>query len=118
MNRRVTIALFVAPLMVPVLLVPYLQSMGGAPSFFAFALEVSIVLSYCGTFVLGIPAYLFLRARNWTAFWIAPLAGFIAGFLMWLVFRVLFVLALGQGITGALSKLTDSDILKGAVWPG
>jgi hypothetical protein len=116
--NRTAIAFFVAPLAATMLLVPYIHSMKAAPSLFVFALEISLVVAYGGSVIFGIPAYLLLRAHNWTAFWIAPLVGFLIGMVMWLVFSALFALMLGEGTLGVHLTLTDANMLKGLIWPG
>jgi len=42
----------------------------------------SLMLSYFGIFLFGLPLYLLLRAYKLTAFWLAPVVGFVAGFAM------------------------------------
>jgi len=50
------------------------------------AIFLNSVVTYAGIFLFGIPAYLFLRARKWTTFWAAAIAGFIvAGLTCWLL---------------------------------
>ena len=60
---RAVIAFLVAPLVVPLFLLPSLYS--GMPDRFWFAvtLIVATIAAYAGTFFFGLPAYLFLRAR-------------------------------------------------------
>src|SRR5207253_493553 len=84
----------------------------------AFGLLISVVVAYIGVVVLGVPAYLFLRARGWTSFWVAPVLGFAVGAVMWLVFSAAFALALDQGIAGVRSSLSDPGTLSGVLWPG
>ena len=76
-------------------------------------------MSYTGTLILGLPIYLVLRARGLTHVWIAGVVGFAIGAVMWLVFSVLFVLSLGQGMTGVQLALTDNmRSLSGILWGG
>lgn len=117
MNRTI-IAFAVAPLAVPVLLVPYLWSMNTQPGMLVLSLEIGVVFAYFGCFVFGVPAYLFLAKRGWTAFWIAPSLGFVAGAVAWIGFAVLFPLLLETGIAGMWRSLRDPATLKGMVWPG
>ena len=115
---RTLIALFIAPLVVPILLFPYLRGLLTTNFWLAFGLLVSVIFAYIGVVLLGIPAYLFLRARGWTSFWVAPFLGFAVGAVMWLVFSAVFALALDQGIAGVRSSLSDPGTLSGVLWPG
>ena len=64
-------------------------------------------------------AYVFLlRARDLTAVWIAGMAGFAIGSLMWLTFSGLLPLLLDQGVEGVWFALTNMRSLKGILWPG
>jgi hypothetical protein len=54
------------------------------------ALVVSWFVGYVGAFALGLPLYRYLQARNLTAFWIAPIVGFIIGVMMWCATCALF----------------------------
>jgi hypothetical protein len=109
--EQVYIALLIAPLAVPLLLIPYVSSMD-------LALEIGVVIAYGGSITFGLPVYWFLRRHNWTMFWIAPGLGFILGAPMWLAFGVMFALALGEGMAGVQLALTDANMLKGMFWPG
>jgi hypothetical protein len=115
---RTLIALLVAPLVVPILLFAYLRGLLTTNFWLAFGLLISVVVAYIGMVVLGVPAYLFLRARGWTSFWVAPVLGFAVGAVMWLVFSAAFALALDQGIAGVRSSLSDPGTLSGVLWPG
>jgi hypothetical protein len=114
---RPVIAFLVAPLVVPLFLLPSLYS--GMPDKFWFAvtLIVATITAYAGTFFLGLPAYLFLRARKWTAFWIAPVLGFIAGSLAYCVFVVLFGLSLGSSLSSVMSDFSNVSGLRDLLWP-
>jgi len=117
MNRSI-IAFLVAPLTVPVLLLPYIRALSNTFGISVFALEIATVMAYAGAILFGVPAYSFLRARDWTAPWIALIFGFAIGAAMWVVFMVIFALSLGEGASGVLLALTNLGTLKGAVWPG
>jgi hypothetical protein len=114
---RPVIAFLVAPLVVPLFLLPSLYS--GMPDKFWFAvtLIVATITAYAGTFFLGLPAYLFLRARKWTAFWIAPVLGFIAGSVAYCVFVVLFGLSLGSSLSSVMSDFSNVSGLRDLLWP-
>lgn len=114
---RPAIAFLVAPLAVPILLVPYLNSLMPAQFWFVVALCFSAITAYAGTFLFGIPAYLFLQARKWTAFWIAPVLGFIAAGLAWTAFAALFGLSLGSDLSGVKRVLSNVSGLRDVLWP-
>ena len=115
---RPVIAFFVAPLAVPVVLFPYVGSIMPTSTTNLFAIEICTVVAYVGVLIFGVPAYLFLRALRWTAFWIWPILGFIFGGVMWYVFAVLFALSLGEGVSGIRLVFTDANLLRGFLWPG
>lgn len=115
---RTTIAFLVAPLAAPVLMVPYLYFAGATPELFVFAIQISFVFSYGGSFTIGLPAYLFFRSRGSTSYWMALLVGFLAGATTWLIFSIVFALLLGNGMRGVELALTDLSTLRGAIWPG
>jgi hypothetical protein len=116
--KRSAIAFFIAPSAAPLLLLPWLCSGRLAPGWVLMAVLLATLVSYTGTFALGMPAYLFLRARGLSAAWIAGAVGFVIGALMWLVFSVLFPLSLDQGLSGVRFALTDLHTLRGVLWPG
>lgn len=78
-NVRQVFAFCVAPLGYPVTLILLLALDGWTPSALASLLWVYLPTSYIATLLVGIPLYRFLLARNMTAFWVAPLVGFIVG---------------------------------------
>lgn len=117
MQRR-AVAFFIAPLAVPLLMLPWLLSGHLASGWILTAVVITALVSYAGTLALGMPAYFFLRARGLTALWIAGVTGFVIGALMWLVFSVLFPLSLDQGLAGVRFALTDLYSLRGVLWPG
>jgi hypothetical protein len=116
---RSTLAFLVAGLTVPVLVAAWFSS-GAAPKFSDYVLifGVCTIISFAGILFLGVPAYSFLRARNWTAFWIAPLVGFIVATVAWYVFNLLFGLTLTSGnLSIVLPRLFDRFPLDGVLWP-
>jgi len=116
---RPILAFLVAGLTVPVLVAAWFSS-GGAPKFSDYVLifGISTIISFGGILFLGVPAYSFLRVRNWTAFWIAPLVGFIVATVAWYVFNLLFGLAFSRGQWSyVLSRLIDPFPLDGVLWP-
>jgi hypothetical protein len=79
MNRHLK-AFLLAPLVVPGLFTPYLLLLlFKAPWLLGLPLMKATVVSYAGALFLGAPAYLGLRSLGWTAFWIAPVVGFVIG---------------------------------------
>jgi hypothetical protein len=82
-TMRSVLAFLIAPLVVPA---PYAVSAiyyslidrWGAP-WFLFIAGIMALITYAGVISLGIPAYLLLRSLGLTAFWIAPVTGFIVG---------------------------------------
>jgi hypothetical protein len=113
-DARTPIAFLVSPLAAPVMtawnLHPPLNDVGGG-----IGLVVSAFVAYVGVFALGLPTYRYLLARKLTAFWIAPMVGFIAGTIMMYVVYVLFALALGYSLSTATSDITDSAALRDAL---
>jgi hypothetical protein len=66
---------------------------------------------------LGLPAYLLLRARKWTAFWIAPVAGFIVATVAWYVLLSLLGLSSVGSPSDFLSGLADRRVFEMVFWP-
>lgn len=60
---------------------------------------------------------MFLRARTWTGFWIAPVLGFIAGLLAYCVFIVLFGLSLGNSLSSVMAGFSNVSGLRDLLWP-
>src|SRR5882672_8292993 len=84
MNRLI-VALLIAPLAIPVIAFR-LWEVSSLSATDVAAIFLRVVITYVGTFLFGISAYLFLRARKWTTFWAAAVAGFIvAGLTCWLL---------------------------------
>lgn len=106
---RTPIAFLVAPFAVPLIVALSVPASGLHNTAAAAAVGVSALVSYFGAFVFGVPTYLFLRARKLTAFWIAPVAGFMAGAVMWYLVLALFGLSLGSSSIG--SALSDPNLL-------
>ena len=92
-NVRTPIAFLVAPFVVPLIVAVFVPARGPQDTAAAIAVAVSAFVSYFGAFIFGVPGFLFLRAQQLTAFWIAPVAGFIAGTMMLFV----FLLSWGSG---------------------
>ena len=116
-DARTAIAFLIAPLAVPLLAALYLR-----PSLDDFGTGLVLVFSaaaaYAGSFVLGLPIYRFLCTRKLTAFWIAPVLGFIVGAIMWYVTLALFGLSLGNRVTSVISDLGNPGGLSEALQLG
>ena len=112
---RELIAFLIAAVAVPIFLTAV--SFGGMPKspFSAVFLAVSIFVSFCAVFLLGLPTYYFLQDKKWTAFWIAPLAGFAVATVAWYAFNFLLGMALVSDKLYALSRLINIDLLEGAL---
>ena len=67
------------------------------PSMYAIV-ATGTLFGYGGTVILGLPALYILRARGYTAFWVALLTGFTAGALTWLVFLAVISLLLHASV--------------------
>jgi hypothetical protein len=115
---RVRIAFVIAPLVVPLSLLPWLLTGNVAPNWILTTMIIGAVVGYVGTFVFGTPVYLLLKVRGYTALWIAIAAGFAIGDLMWLFFSVIFALSLDEGAAGVRFALSDPPTLGGVFWPG
>jgi hypothetical protein len=98
---RFTIGFLIAPLAIPVIEFRVWER-PALPAELLWLAFLGIIVAYAGTFVFGIPAYCLLRARKWTAFWFAPLAGFIVAGLTWWLLGLLTPLRGGTGFLGVL----------------
>ena len=81
-GARTPIAFLIAPFAVPFMVAFYESWHLRWPSGdFAFGLTavISLFIAYAGTFLSGLPLYLFLRAQKITAFVLAPVFGLIVG---------------------------------------
>ena len=114
---RLLVALVLAPLTIPLGTSFYLLSTNVERSWVGTGAFISTFIAYVGVFVIGLPAYYFLRTRRWTSIWIAPLVGFAVGAFMWLVFIVCLVLLFDEGWAGVQTALTDKNTFAVALWP-
>jgi hypothetical protein len=110
---RFTIGFLIAPLAIPVIEFRAWER-PALPAELLWLVFLSVIVAYAGTFLFGIPAYCLLRARKWTAFWFAPLAGFIVAGLTWWLLGILTPLRGGSGILDVHSHL---HWLRGVLWP-
>ena len=80
---RTPIAFLVAPLAVPFILTALLQPPPGVVQYWLRPVQFgSAIVAYAGVVIFGVPIFLLLRKRKLTAFWIAPVAGFMIGTIM------------------------------------
>jgi hypothetical protein len=108
---RAVIAFLVAPLVVPILTTIELRELLSHPEMAGLMLLFSTFTAYMSTFVFGIPTYLFLRARRWTAFRLAPVLGFVAGGLAWWLCK-------SVPVTGSTFHFDpDPSLLRSVLWP-
>ncbi|MBV8406632.1 MAG: hypothetical protein JOY64_03310 [Alphaproteobacteria bacterium] len=78
---RFAIAFLAAPLLISLI---ELSRWARPPSFLAGALfGLPLSVAFLATVVIGYPVYFFLHRRQWTAFWVAPVAGFVVASLIW-----------------------------------
>lgn len=118
--RRTVLAFLIAPLWVPVSAWPYAARMFPYPEqqhWIVVTTIVATVFAYGGTVAFGVPAFLLLRARKHTSFWIAPVLGFVAGVATWLVFLALFGLSLGHSWSYVLRELVNDAAKLGNYLP-
>src|SRR5712691_4625019 len=85
-DLRLFAAFFLAPLTVPLLLLPLLLYGKLAPFWIGVAFAIAAVVCYVGTILFGVPAYFVLRRWGYTSIWIAITVGLVIGAIMWLVF--------------------------------
>ena len=64
------------------------------PFLYWLGLLIAAVASYAGAILVGAPAYVTLRLRGLTAFWLAPLIGSTGGVIIAIALVVIFPLAL------------------------
>lgn len=117
-NERIPLAVLVAPLAVPLLL--GIQSAYHTivdddavqtDSLLIF-LGIVALVAYADVIIFGVPAYLFLRACKLTAFWIAPVAGFLVGAIADSVFGVLVLPSLLPApVVVALGPVAPANVL-------
>jgi len=96
-NRTVA-AFVIAPLWVPAIVLPFAYFFMFPHQASYYWLIVSGILCFSVTYLsaglIGRPVFRYLLLRNWTAVWVAGLAGFVIAAATWLVFTVLLTLVL------------------------
>lgn len=107
---RVRLAFAVAPLVCPVVVLLGTALSDPSPRSLLGAVlgGVSVLpLAYIATLLFGVSVYRFLCSRHLTAFWVAPIAGFVAG--TGALFFFYLLVAIGLGVYSSLDKLTTLD---------
>jgi len=102
MNRHI-VAFLLAPLIVPLLV-----GAVALPLLYALGLTMAAAVSYVGAALAGAPAYVALRSVRWTAFWIAPVVGFVVGVIVAIGFSAVLPAVLQSGaLRSILAMLPD-----------
>jgi hypothetical protein len=115
--QRSTVAFLAAGLVAPIAFAVAFYHKGALDeASYGVLIVVSAIISFSGVVFLGLPAYSFLRANQWTAFWIAPLMGAIVATVTWYAFNVLLALLSSSGWSHALSAVTDITVLQVVLW--
>ncbi len=93
---RFTVAFLIAPLAIPTI---EFRLWEAHPLYDQLALcFLYVAMAYAGTFLFGIPTYLFLYRRRWGAFWVAPIAGFVVAGSTWCLLGIVMVLCFGRDL--------------------
>jgi hypothetical protein len=94
------LAFLIAPLWVPAAIVPFAAQAFPYPEqghWIYISAIIAAIFAYAAVAAFGMPAFVILRARDFTALWIAPVLGFGVGIITWVIFIVLFGVSLGNG---------------------
>ena len=106
---RIGLAFIIAPALVPIFAIVWLPN--------ALVVIVAGIAAYGGMTIIGLPVYLALRMRGWTALWVAILIGFVSGVVIWFAVGAMIALLLGERLAGAIAALRDPAWRSGAIWP-
>ena len=113
---RVIVAFIVAPVIVPLSVVVWSIDGGVPPVWVMIVGFVTTCVAYGGSLIVGIPLYVFLRARNWTYLWVAAALGYLAGVITW---TALFAFLSFDDTFSSLQELFHNGKgLSEFVWPG
>jgi hypothetical protein len=118
---RVRMAFAVAPLTFPAILFLFTALTNPWPGALLLAAWMAVSFlpfSYLGALTVGVPVYRFLCARNLTAFWVAPAAGFVGGTVVVILFYLLVMIALGLYSSPIGDDVTVIALLQGAFLMG
>jgi hypothetical protein len=109
---RTLIAFLVAPLVIAAIVVPYFAVATTSQWVGAIAL-ITLIFSYLGTLVFGIPVYLLFRSQGWVSIWATVATAIIGGWLLWWIFLMLFAASFGYDGKSAseLVRKTFSDTM-------
>jgi len=113
-NMRTTIAFLVTPLAVPIALLPVYLWVRPADSWTTSVLILMTINSYIGILVFGVPIFVLLSERGWTAFWLAPLCGFAFGVVTWLGSLLVVAMIFADSFADTFTRKS----LLSALWPG
>jgi hypothetical protein len=122
---RTRLAFVIAPLWVP-LVVPVIteaflyRSPAGLMADLIPRVITSVIFGYGGTLVLGVPLFRFLRSRQITGFWAAPVFGFIVAMITWGIPLGLLHLSAPKNAIGPsfMELATDAGFLAVIFVPG
>jgi hypothetical protein len=108
-NRHV-VAFLIAPLIVPLVMSALaIQILLEVPSLYWFGLLVALIVSYAGVLLIGAPAYMMLRSRSWSAFWLAPIVGLVAGVIVAMALVLIFSLALkSETVLSVVARIANA----------
>jgi hypothetical protein len=113
-DLRTIVAFVVTPLAVPIALAPDLLFGHVSRGWPTSVLILMTIISYIGLLLFGVPTFVMLSDRGWTAFWLAPLCGFAFGVVTWLACLVVVAVVFSYSLDDIF---TWSEIME-AVWPG
>jgi hypothetical protein len=120
-SGRVRLAFGIAPLAFPAmasLLMAFVQSWPSALFLAIVTFLFWLPISYIATLLVGVPVYRFLCTRNFTAFWMAPAAGFISGTAVIIVSYFLVMVILRLHLSPMDKDTTILTVLPGALLMG
>jgi hypothetical protein len=96
------LAFLIAPLWVPAAIVPFAAQAFPYPEqrhWIYISSIIAAIFAYAAVAAFGMPAFVILRTRNFTALWTAPvlISALASSIITWVIFIVLFGLSLGNG---------------------
>jgi hypothetical protein len=113
-SLRFAIAYLIAPLALPTIEYRLWEL---RPLYYElFVIPVYCAVGSLGTLLFGIPIYVFLSNRKWTAFWVAPIAGFIVGGLTWSLVGVALIVLFSFSPSFSAASVYP-EWLQGVLWP-
>ena len=113
---RVFMAFVLAPAIAPLIVIVYMIDQEVPPAAVAIASFIASCVAYAGSLIVGIPLYLFLRARKWTYLWVAAALGYLVGVIAW---TTLFaILSFDDTLSSLQELLRNGKGLSDLIWPG